>query len=198
MDADADVIKKTTDFVLKTRGNDVLFGFPHADNVRKSALLLAEKFGGNIEIVHISALLHDVAFNGSNYATHATESATLAKNFLNELEYDKEKIKEIVDIIRSHDFNSWRAQGMPTTIEQKIVSDAETIERISSLGIIRFIIVCRNQKMKNEELLIELQKFVDTAHKSLFFQKSVNLISFKHHLIWSFLNEMRKESSGYF
>ena len=65
----------------------------HIEAVVKNAEILAEKYGADKETVIIAAWLHDIASitDYAMYEEHHKYGADIAKEILNELNYDKEK-----------------------------------------------------------------------------------------------------------
>lgn len=105
----------------------------HSIRVYNNALNIAHKEGGNIFIIKLSALLHDVddrkLFNTSNKLQHA-------RKFLTENFVDESSIEEICKIIKSVSFKGTES-AIPDTIEGKIVQDADRLDALGAIGIAR-------------------------------------------------------------
>ena len=101
--------------------------FEHVQRVYRNAELISKKEeGADLDIVLAAALLHDLVVypKGSRRTNHsADESADLAKKILSEYKYyPVEKIEKVVYAIRTH---SYSKQLIPSTLEGKILQDAE-------------------------------------------------------------------------
>jgi len=94
----------------------------HTKIVEKLALKLAEKFNANKEIVHLSALLHDIGrvkFGGKD---HEKISAEEAEKILKELNVTDEIIAKVKECILLHRHSDPR---IPELLEAKILKIAD-------------------------------------------------------------------------
>ncbi len=103
----------------------------HIDRVKKLALFIAKREGGDIDIIMKAVELHDIARDKDN---HAVESAKEAREILKSEGYDDEFIEKVCHCIISHSFSS---KIEPKTIEAKILSDADKLDAIGAIGIAR-------------------------------------------------------------
>lgn len=103
----------------------------HVKRVVRLALMIAEKEGGDIEVVKTAAELHDVARNEEN---HAIKGSEIAREILRGKGYDVEFIEKVCHCIAAHSFSS----GVePETLEAKILSDADKLDAIGAIGVAR-------------------------------------------------------------
>jgi uncharacterized protein len=149
----------------------------HTLRVTNIGKMLAEEEGGDVETVAIACLLHDIAWfdDPVNHREHGRNSARLVRPFLAELGYNEEEIKAICYPIAAHvddkaDFE------YPHTLEAKIVSDADNIDRFDAY---RILLYCRLEiddfkalVEKLEERLVTLKDYrsrrimgTDTGHR---------------------------------
>ncbi len=114
---------------------------------------LARTEGGDVEIVRAAALLHDIARHdedhGGGVLDHAVVSASDARAFLIENGADEVVAERVAEAIRSHRF---RGTAKPTTLEAKILFDADKLDSIGAIGVARAYAVCGllNQKLFSE------------------------------------------------
>ena len=113
--------------------------FEHVQRVYRNAEIISKKEeGADLDIVLAAALLHDLVVypKGSRRTNHsADESADLAKKILSEYKYyPVEKIEKVVYAIRTH---SYSKQLIPSTLEGKILQDADRLDAIGAIGIAR-------------------------------------------------------------
>lgn len=112
----------------------------HVERVVENALVIGKKEGGNIEIIEVAALLHDVARKEQDESKgkicHAEKGAVIAREILEKLNYPKEKIKQVVHCIETH---RYRKENPPQTLEAKIIYDADKLDNIGAIGIARAI-----------------------------------------------------------
>ena len=131
------MIEKVKKEVEKLLNNDNSgHGMDHVNRVLNLSLKFAEKEKANKEIVSIIALLHDV----DDYKLFGKESAinlTNAKTIMNNCNIDVEMQKQVIDSINNIGFGK-RLKGLfPTSIEGKIVSDADMCDALGANGILR-------------------------------------------------------------
>lgn len=189
-----ELLQKAQAFVLRKRGKDILFGYPHAERVMTNAVYLMQALGGREHTVKMAALLHDVAFDGKNVPTHAPESANAASTFLKEIDYPREERNHIISIIKRHDLRTWDAGGKPQTLEEKIVFDAETMERLSALGFLKFIIVCRNVGYNSTETIKKLKEFVEKNRAAIFFEETRKKADYDYMLVQEMIKRLEREA----
>src|SRR6266487_2830969 len=111
--------------------------FQHILRVYRNAEMISKKEeGADLDIVLAAALLHDLVVypKGSTRTINsAYESAKIAKKILSEYKwYPAQKIEKVVDVIRIH---SYSKKLTPSTLEGKILQDAEWLDAIGAIGI---------------------------------------------------------------
>lgn len=107
----------------------------HIEAVVKNVEILAEKYGADKETVIIAAWLHDIASitDYAMYEEHHKYGANIAKEILNELNYDK-KTALVQKCILNHRGSVKLGR---TSIEELCVADADAISHFdSSSGVI--------------------------------------------------------------
>jgi HD superfamily phosphodiesterase len=126
---------------LNTRKNDI-----HTEMATRYAYLLLDKEKGDEEIVIPAIILHDVGWKKvpeelhlkafGPKATmpkvrrvHEVEGVKIAREILEKINYDQEKIKEILKIIEGHD-----SREEPVSLNDKLVKDADKLWRYSKEG----------------------------------------------------------------
>ncbi len=126
---------------LDTRMNTL-----HTGIAMEFAYKLIEKEGGEEDVVIPAIILHDVGwkeipedlqlkFFGPNrissdsYRKHEAAGAKIAKGILEKVDYDRDKIGEIIEIIDGHD-----SRKGALSLNDKIVKDADKLWRYSEEG----------------------------------------------------------------
>ncbi len=108
----------------------------HIERVYNMASFLQKTEGGDIEIIELAALLHDVSdhkFNGGS----ATLGGDIAFEMLINLNYSPEKAEKVREIINQVSFKGANVIHFTSTIEAKIVQDADRLDAIGAIGIAR-------------------------------------------------------------
>lgn len=117
-------------FELDSSGHD----FHHIERVLNLSRYLHQHEGGDLEIIELAALLHDISdhkFNGNQL----NQGGVVASKLLLELNYDPQKTIRVAEII---DDVSYKGALTPTkmeSIEGQIVQDADRLDAIGAIGI---------------------------------------------------------------
>lgn len=109
----------------------------HTIRVSHTCLELAIKLEAYVDVVIIAALFHDVGrtIEESTGQCHAEMGAEIAGNFLKQ-ESMNIMVEEVEEIIRSHRYS----KGIePSSIEGKILRDADALDALGSMGLYRTI-----------------------------------------------------------
>lgn len=123
----------------------------HVIRVHNLCMLLAEKEDNvDIEVLQISALLHDIARvkesqDKTGNIDHAVLGSEMAEIILKDLEFEKDTIEKIKHCITAHRF---RSGNEPKTIEAKILFDADKLDVIGATGIARTFMLAGQFKQK--------------------------------------------------
>jgi HD superfamily phosphodiesterase len=104
----------------KSKEGSVESYLKHIFGARKYALRLANRYGADLFIVEMAALLHDVGADAGK--EHAGESAKIARQFLSGLDIDEEICDRIINCIERHSMGS-----KIDTMEEQIIQDADGI-----------------------------------------------------------------------
>jgi len=129
-----DKVKKYLEknFKNESTGHD----YWHFLRVWKIAIYIAKKEGGDMFVIELGALLHDVAdwkFHGGNHQTGIDK----AKKLLRDFKVDNNIIDHICHIINNISFKGADVKNDMKTKEGKIVQDADRLEAIGAIGIAR-------------------------------------------------------------
>ena len=110
----------------------ITYRWEHTLRVAQYGKTLAEKEDADVEIVVAACLLHDIAklSHRSHTVEHGRIGAKMVRPFLRKLDFNSDDVKNICFSIATHvdgkaDFKH------PLTLEAKIVSDADKIDRLS-------------------------------------------------------------------
>ncbi|MDH5437892.1 MAG: HD domain-containing protein [Candidatus Bathyarchaeota archaeon] len=109
----------------------------HVERVYNLAVRIAKQENADLDVVKAAALLHDVARameDEGKIEDHATEGAKMARKMLEEVNFPKEKIDEVIHCIEAHRFK----KGMEAeSLEAKILQDADRLDIIGAIGLAR-------------------------------------------------------------
>ena len=130
-------ITLTINFVKeKLEGAEAGHDWFHIERVWKLSKKIAEKEGGNLEVIELSALLHDIAdpkfHNGDE-----TLALKISQNFLEELHVEGELIEQVLFVIKNISFKNRAEAPENPPLELQIVQDADRLDAIGAIGIAR-------------------------------------------------------------
>lgn len=119
-------------------GLDVSHDFEHALRVLSNAERIAQKEGGDLDVLVPAALFHDlVVYQKDHPDTHKSqaESAAAAEKILSSLNgFTKEKIGKVKAGILECSFS----KGLPpSSLESKILQDADGLEATGAISVMR-------------------------------------------------------------
>lgn len=162
------IMKKIKEFALhldwdiafggKSKGNRHLF------RVEKIAVFLAKKEGANLDIVRAGAWLHDVGLIKGN-TNHPINGSKIAKKFLKKLKIKQDLIAEICHCIEAHEGNI-----KAKTKEAMVVHDADVLDKMGPLGIIRETWKEANLGIPTEKICKNLKKVLKRRERKLYTQ----------------------------
>ena len=114
----------------------VEYRWEHTLRVAQFGRVIAENEAADVELVVAACLLHDIAWfdtDAENSREHGRIGAEKARPFLKNLAYNLKGIENICYSIASHvDENN------PNTLEAKIVSDADNVDRFGPYRILQW------------------------------------------------------------
>ena len=130
-----DLLEKTLSYIKGIFKNDYSgHDYYHSVRVYNLATSICNEENGDLELVQLASLLHDVddyklfGGNGSTYSN--------AETFLKNNNIPDEKINLICNIIGSISFKGTDSK-IPENLEGKIVQDADRLDAIGAIGIAR-------------------------------------------------------------
>lgn len=131
-----DMIIKSAEAVIDDR--DPSHDRYHMRRVLSNAEYIARKEGGDLYVLVPMAAFHDAVVYpkcGGMSRMSAQVSADIAGQRLRDIaDYDNSRIPEVMAGIREH---SPRYGGRPTSFESKILQDADSLEKVGAIAVMR-------------------------------------------------------------
>jgi len=113
--------------------NDPAHDFEHVMRVYRNAERICKTENGNKKLILSAVLLHDI-IKIKNRKDSALKSARLSEKILKQNYFSDNEIKIISDAIKEHSFSKGK---IPSTIEGKILQDADRLDAIGAIGLAR-------------------------------------------------------------
>ncbi len=119
--------------------DDWAHGQGHIERVVRSALEIGRREGANLEVIELAAILHDIFEYRETHEyvegfRHEIAGAAEARRILRELGLPEETIDAVAHCIEAH---RKRASHEPQTLEAKCLFDADKLDCLGAIGVIR-------------------------------------------------------------
>lgn len=150
-------VKLNEMFKEENTGHDI----SHLERVLGLALRIQENEGGDLYVVAVSALVHDVhrLMSGKiGRFVSPQESIEDVKRILLDSNVDEEKLEAILDVVRNHDNKSDKNQSLETLI----IQDADALDAIGEIGLQRTLKYCKSHKIPvtNPQYPIDSEEYI--------------------------------------
>ena len=186
---------KIIDFVQKefSEFNKGAHTLDHIKRVYSLSMQIGEGLPVSTRVIQAAALLHDVGRpkESESGVSHSILSGEMSAPLLQEIGYSEAEIERVVDAIRTHRFS----EGIePNSLEGKILSDADKLDAMGTVGIYRAIAQAESDgrgmigflhhadekllKLKEDEIL-DIFKRLQAANQVIrgFMKTTVNLLA---------------------
>ena len=117
--------KKIEEYVKLMKWTPGDLYWKHAFMVREFALALQKKIGGDKDVIEVSAFLHDIGKTKLLAPGHEKISAKLSKEFIKMINFDKNKIHQIIKCIKYENFDSVEVKILRSADSMALIMDAE-------------------------------------------------------------------------
>ncbi|MBC7088672.1 MAG: HD domain-containing protein [Tissierellales bacterium] len=125
---------------MKKHNSDQAHDLEHIYRVLYLALDIAQyEKDVDMDVLIAASLLHDIGRKSQSKnknVNHAKKGAKMAKEFLIDNNYSKDFAEKVSDCIEKHRF---RSENPPSSIEEKILFDADKLDVLGAIGIARTI-----------------------------------------------------------
>lgn len=132
----SDLIKKTTDYVrLKLMNEHSGHDWYHVTRVLHWARILQKEEGGDLELIELSALLHDLA-DYKRYDFSEKKGSLAMQAMMDVLGVEDLMQKKIIQNVYEAEYRGDYTK-VPKNIEGKILEDADNLDALGAIGIAR-------------------------------------------------------------
>jgi uncharacterized protein len=170
---------------------DLHHGFEHSQRVRDYAVQIAKSEKADPIIVEIAAYLHDIGRGHEKNQYHTKVSSQMAKIFLTNLGLPKNQIKKVIHCIETHS-RKHNHRKIPKTKEAKILYDADGLEMIGAIGILRMVLSAQIQN-KNWSHVIEKANWRIRIKEDFLTATGKIIAKQRQNLIMQFVSQLKKE-----
>ena len=161
----------------------------HTLRVYKNAMKIAESYpDSNKTIIALASLLHDV----DDYKLFNTKDNMNARSFLIKHNINNEMIEDICEVINSVSFSKNRGK-CPSTIEGKIVKDADRLDAIGAIGIARTFAYGGKNKRSLESSLKHFDEKLLLLKEEMNTNEAKEIAKERHEYMVSFLERIKDE-----
>ncbi|MBC7190599.1 HD domain-containing protein [Candidatus Aerophobetes bacterium] len=184
------LIEKIEEFIREKHARCEGHDYSHVLQVTKNAIKIAKKVPYPVDpfILICGALFHDLGrVDQISGILHGLRGASLVDQFLKAIEIDKETGKKIVRIVARHTPTSHLP---PETIEEKIVYDADTLDRFGLIGLLRGII---GKKGSLEEIFENVIVKRSQDYNKLIFEESKQIGREIYEETLSFIQKLKRD-----
>lgn len=130
------MIEMTKDFVKqKLYGEGSGHDWFHIERVYNLSKYIAEKENADLFIIEMTALLHDI--DDWKFSKGTDTNTTVTENFLTSINVSTDDINKIISIIKTMSFKGGVVDSSQSSIEGKVVQDADRLDAIGAIGIAR-------------------------------------------------------------
>ncbi len=135
-------LKLTELFKNEDTGHDI----SHLERVLNYALQIQKHEGGDLYVIAVSALIHDIhRLLSSKYQRYISpkESLDEVKNILLACDVNLNKLNQILSVVKNHEDKS----NKNFSLETLIVQDADALDALGEIGIERTLKYCKKNKI---------------------------------------------------
>ncbi len=189
------IIQNAKDYVKEIfKGNSGGHDEGHTLRVYRNALMIADREKATDTLtIALAALLHDV----DDYKLFKTQNNQNARDFLRQNDVNENQIDRICQIINEVSFSK-NKDRRPSSIEAKIVQDADRLDALGAIGIARTFSFGgeHGRSLKNNvahfhEKLLLLKDLMNTGTAKAMAQE-------RHDYMVGFLRHLEEETDGNF
>jgi len=179
--------------LVETDRQSVAHRMDHLHRVARNARSILKFYpDADAEILYLAVLLHDVDQPFDDKANHVARSAALAERLLREIEYPPARATRVLDLIREHS-TEHISSVRPSTIEAKILFDADKLDGLGAFGILRVFALSRQVGRSIPETISWYRKKIAIATPNMQTPEGQAMVENRLPLVEAFLSDLEAE-----
>lgn len=170
--SELEILRKLQDFIKSAHHNSGRSDFAHILSVAKNSILIGQEITDEVDpfILIAGALLHDIGKTQKEFShIHGLFGGSLAEEFLMGHNVPEDITNAICRVVIRHTGSSMIS---PETPEERIVSDADSLDRIGLIGLLRAFI---GRSGSMTEILSKFLDSEEVAYEELHYSESKKL-----------------------
>jgi uncharacterized protein len=170
--------------------------YDHTRRVLALSMKIGQETGANKRILGAASLLHDIGRPNEQKTgeSHSISSGRMSKEFLKSIGYSDDEIEEVVSAIRTHRFS----EGVkPTSLEGRILSDADKIDAIGAVGVFRAIAQASVSNKGIDGFLQHADEKLLRLKDLLYTEAAKDIAIERHTFLESFVTRLRNETNSH-
>lgn len=189
--------EKILRYVRSVLGEGGSHGMDHTERVVRICRIIGPGEGAEMAILIPAALLHDIARSREKTTglPHETEGARMAETCLASLQYNPDLIPAICAAIRTHRF---RSSEKPTTLEAKILSDADKLDALGAIGIARTFMRAAEHNGDIGDAVMHFHDKLLTLTNLMYTKTAQDIAADRHAFLVTFLTRLEQETDSSF
>ncbi|RLG47138.1 MAG: hypothetical protein DRN92_03825, partial [Thermoproteota archaeon] len=183
--------EKKVEVIVREKLKDVdpSHGWEHVERVLGLATNLAIKYGADVEVVRLSALLHD-SERGETPEVHVRRSEEFARNLLNQMDIPSSKVEVILRAIRNH--HTTQPEKLET-LEERILWDSDKLDALGLIGLARCLQGAGYEGKGLDHAIDHLRRDVEMLTDTMHFEETKLMAQEKLRKVEEFIKALDKE-----
>jgi uncharacterized protein len=187
------LLEKRVRALVETDRQSVAHRMDHFHRVACNARSILKFYpDADVEILYLAVLLHDVDQPFNDKANHVARSAALAERLLSEIEYPPARAARVLDLIREHS-TEHIGSVRPSTIEARILFDADKLDGLGAFGILRVFALSRQVGRSLPETIDWYRKKIAIAMPNMQTPEGRAMMENRLPLVEAFLSDLESE-----
>jgi uncharacterized protein len=171
--------------------------FDHLARVMQNAQRIAATIDNvDREVLELAVLLHDVDQPVGKKRDHVALSVKAAEDILDRVGYSRETAAKVLQVISEHSSEHVEAKK-PTSVEAKILFDADKVDGLGAIGITRVFSLFGQMNSSAREAIAWYRKKIDISFRHLQTEEGMRLCQARLPLVLQFLDQLESELAQY-